>query len=257
VALDTPDPFWAIGRFYSNFAQTTDQEVLDHLERNHRRTVEVEAGVGQLSLPGSLTTPSAPAGVVVFAHGSGSSRFSPRNREVADVLHRAGLATLLFDLLTAEEAHDRSKVFDVEMLAYRLVEVTEWLRAVPEMRSLPVGYFGASTGAAAALLAAADPRSNVFAVVSRGGRPDLALDQLSNVRAPTLLIVGGDDHVVLGLNRRALAVLRCEADLAVVPGAGHLFEEPGTLQAAADLARRWFVDHLPFERGGGRGVTRG
>lgn len=257
VALDTPEPFWAIGRFYTNFAPTTDQEVLDQLERNHRRTVEVEARVGKLLLPGSLTMPSAPVGVVVFAHGSGSSRFSPRNREVADVLHRAGLATLLFDLLTADEAHDRSKVFDVAMLASRLVEVTEWLRSFPEMRSLPIGYFGASTGAAAALLAAADQRANVFAVVSRGGRPDLAMDQLSNVRAPTLLVVGGDDHVVLGLNRRALAELRCEADLAVVPGAGHLFEEPGTLQAAADLARRWFVDHLPFEGRGDRAVTRG
>lgn len=257
VALDTPEPFWAIGRFYTNFAPTTDQEVLDQLERNHRRTVEVEARVGKLLLPGSLTMPSAPVGVVVFAHGSGSSRFSPRNREVADVLHRAGLATLLFDLLTADEAHDRSKVFDVAMLASRLVEVTEWLRSFPEMRSLPIGYFGASTGAAAALLAAADQRANVFAVVSRGGRPDLAMDQLSNVRAPTLLVVGGDDHVVLGLNRRALAELRCEADLAVVPGAGHLFEEPGTLQAAADLARRWFVDHLPFEGRSDRAVTRG
>ncbi len=193
---------------------------------------------------GHLTLPNGATGVVVFAHGSGSSRHSPRNRYVAAVLNQAGLGTLLFDLLTAGEEHDRANVFDIDLLAHRLVDVTRWLRAQPAASSLPIGYFGASTGAAAALWAATEPGAGIAAVVSRGGRPDLAGPRLRAVTAPTLLIVGGNDDVVVDLNRRAQAQLRCESRLAVVPGATHLFEETGTLQAAAGLARDWFTSHL-------------
>ncbi len=194
---------------------------------------------------GWLTMPDQATGFVLFAHGSGSSRRSPRNRYVAAVLNQAGLGTLLFDLLTPDEEADRANVFDIGLLARRLIDVTGWwLRSQPGSAGLPVGYFGASTGAAAALWAAAEPGNGIAAVVSRGGRPDLAGPRLSSVRAPTLLIVGGRDDVVLGLNRQAQAELRCENQLAVVPGATHLFEEPGTLAAAAGLARDWFVRHL-------------
>ena len=175
----------------------------------------------------------------------GSSRHSTRNRYVAGVLNDAGLGTLLFDLLTPEEELDRANVFDIGLLARRLAEVTGWLRAQPRAAQAAVGYFGASTGAAAALRAAAEPGAGIAAVVSRGGRPDLARPRLAAVTAPTLLIVGGRDEVVLDLNRRAQAELRCENDLAVVPGATHLFEEPGTLEAAAALARDWFISHFP------------
>jgi putative phosphoribosyl transferase len=182
-------------------------------------------------------------GLVVFVHGSGSGRHSPRNRFVAGVLHHAGLGTLLFDLLTPEEERDRANVFDIELLAGRLTAVTCWVRAHRACRALSVGYFGASTGAAAALWAAAgDPQ--VAAIVSRGGRPDLAAPRLAEVRAATLLVVGGRDAVVLQLNEWARARMRCEVGLAVVPGATHLFEEPGTLEQAAGLARNWFIDHL-------------
>ena len=183
-------------------------------------------------------------GLVVFAHGSGSSRHSHRNRYVAEIVTKAGLGTLLFDLLTQGEEADRANVFDIGLLARRLIDATRWLRAQPGAAGLPVGYFGASTGAAAALWAAAEPGIAIAAVVSRGGRPDLAGSRLGYVRAPTLLIVGGRDDVVLGLNRDAQAGLRCENQLAVVPGATHLFEEPGTLAAAAGLARDWFAGHL-------------
>jgi putative phosphoribosyl transferase len=208
------------------------------------RTDEIEVVAGQVRLAGSLTVPDHALGLVVFVHGSGSSRHSPRNRSVAGVLQEAGLATLLFDLLTPEEALDRAAVFDIELLAARLARVTTWLREQPECRSLPVGFFGASTGAGAALWAAADPGADVAAVVCRGGRPDLAGPRLTGVRAPTLLIVGGRDDVVLELNEAAAARLRCEHQLEVVPQATHLFEEPGTLATAAVLARNWFVAHL-------------
>ncbi len=181
---------------------------------------------------------------MVFAHGSGSSRHSPRNRYVAAVMTAAGLGTLLFDLLTPEEELDRSNVFDIELLAGRLAQVTEWLGAQPRAGQAAIGYCGASTGAAAALWAAAEHGASIAAVVSRGGRPDLARPRLAAVTAPTLLIVGGDDDVVLDLNRRAQAELRCENHLAIVPGATHLFEEPGTLDSAAALARDWFTTHL-------------
>jgi len=201
---------------------------------------------GEVRLAGYLTVPENAAGIVVFAHGSGSSRHSPRNRHVARVLNQAGLGTLLFDLLTPEEELDRANVFDIDLLARRLTEVTRWLRTQPRAVRAAVGYFGASTGAAAALWAAAEPGTGIAAVVSRGGRPDLARPRLGAVTAPTLLIVGGNDDVVLDLNRRAQTELHCENHLAVVPGATHLFEEPGTLDAAAALARDWFISRLSY-----------
>lgn len=205
---------------------------------------ETEIFSGSVRLLGHLNVPADAAGVVVFAHGSGSSRRSPRNRSVARVLNDAALGTLLFDLLTPAEELARSNVFDIDLLGHRLAGVRAWLREQPLAGGLPVGYFGASTGAAAALWASVEPGGEVSAVVSRGGRPDLAGPRLGAVRAPTLLIVGGRDEVVLGLNRRAQARLVCESRLEVVPGATHLFEEPGTLQAAAELARDWFLLHL-------------
>jgi len=193
---------------------------------------------------GHLTVPDDVHAIVVFAHGSGSSRHSPRNRFVASVLNSGGLGTLLFDLLTPAEELDRANVFDIPLLARRLIDVTSWLRGQPEGRNAAVGYFGASTGAGAALWAAADAEADVAAVVSRGGRPDLAAPRLGDVRAPTLLIVGGYDTVVLELNRDAQSQMRCENQLSIVPGASHLFEEPGTLNMAAELARDWFADHM-------------
>jgi len=207
-------------------------------------TREVEIAVGEVRLPGDLTLPPEPAGAVIFAHGSGSSRLSPRNRSVAGTIVDAGLATLLFDLLTAGEAADRANVFDIELLAERLLAATRRIRHEPEVGVLPIGYFGASTGAAAALWAAAEPDARVRAVVSRGGRPDLAGDRLEQVTAPTLLIVGGEDHTVMELNREAQRQIRCENDLVVIPGAGHLFEEPGALDEVAHWATGWFVAHL-------------
>jgi putative phosphoribosyl transferase len=208
------------------------------------RSQEVQPTAGAVRLPGDLAVPDNPRGIVVFAHGSGSGRHSARNRHVAGILNDAGLGTLLFDLLTPEEELNRANVFDIGLLAGRLAEVTGWLRAQPGTAAAAIGYFGASTGAAAALWAAAEPGAGIAAVVSRGGRPDLARPRLGAVTAPTLLIVGGHDEVVLDLNRRAQAELRCENRLAVVPGASHLFEEPGTLDAAAALARDWFISHL-------------
>lgn len=197
-----------------------------------------------VSLPGILAIPANATGIVAFAHGSGSSRLSPRNAAVASHLNSAGLATLLFDLLTPGESADRANVFDIELLGGRLELVCRWLAARPESRGMPIGLFGASTGAAAALVAAAAQPDLVAAVVSRGGRPDLAGSALPRVDAATLLIVGSLDTVVLDLNRRALAAMRGDHELTVVPGATHLFEEPGTLDQAAGLARDWFVAHL-------------
>lgn len=208
---------------------------------------EVEIPAGSRRLNGLLTVPAEPLGVVVFAHGSGSGRFSPRNQFVAKVLVEQGLATLLLDLLEEEESEDRDNVFDIELLAGRLLSAAEWLRQDSRTRSLRLGYFGASTGAAAALVAAARHPDSVAAVVSRGGRPDLAGEELSDVRCPTLLIVGGNDEVVVELNRQALSELRCPARLMIVPGATHLFEEPGTLGEVARLASHWFLQHLTPE----------
>lgn len=202
--------------------------------------------VGPTALDGDLVLPEGAESVVLFAHGSGSSRRSPRNRFVAERLQRAGLGTLLFDLLTPVEADDRANVFDVVLLADRLIRATQRIRE--DREGVWVGYFGASTGAAAALWAAAAPELRIGAVVSRGGRPDLAGDRLAEVTAPTLLIVGGHDEVVLELNQRAERLLGGPSQLAIVPGATHLFEEPGTLEAAADLAAEWFTRHLGVRR---------
>lgn len=206
--------------------------------------VPVRVQSGSVTVAGALTVPKEPCGAVIFAHGSGSSRHSVRNKYVATVLNDAGFATLLFDLLTPDEEADRANVFDIGLLAGRLVDVTIWLAAHPDTAGLPIGYFGASTGAAAALAAAADDRVDIAAVVSRGGRPDLAGARLANVTAPTLLIVGARDEMVLELNRQAQAAMTAECELSVIDGATHLFEEPGTLEQAAALARDWFSRHL-------------
>ncbi len=192
------------------------------------------------NLDGDLALPADASGLVLFAHGSGSSRFSVRNREVARVLNGRRLATLLFDLLDSEEAADRRRVFDIPLLGSRLTQAIDWAGRQPALAALPIGLFGASTGAAAALVAAARRPETVVAVVSRGGRPDLAFDDLPAVRAPTLLIVGAEDREVLQLNRDAAAALRCRWQLEIVPRATHLFEEPGTLEQVADLAAAWF-----------------
>ena len=208
------------------------------------REVEIsEAGVG---LPGTLTIPEHAWGIVVFAHGSGSSRLSPRNVSVAETLNVRGFGTLLFDLLTPDEAADRENVFAVELLAERLAAATRWLRKRAE-GNLPIGYFGASTGAAAALWAAAELPDKVVAVVSRGGRPDMAGSRLAKLAAPTLLIVGGEDAIVLDLNREAFAQIRCEKDLVIVPGATHLFEEPGALEEVSQHAVGWFERFMSDE----------
>ncbi len=210
------------------------------------RSVQAEnVAIPPFGLAGILRLPTVAArGIVVFAHGSGSSRLSPRNNFVADQLQQAALGSLLFDLLTEEEAEDRANVFDIDLLADRLVTASRWVREHATTRGLPIGYFGASTGAAAALVAAAEGHADIAAVVSRGGRPDLAHGALVRVKAPTLLIVGGDDPEVLELNRAAQRALQCESKLKVVPGASHLFEEPGTLESVVDLARSWFLDHF-------------
>jgi putative phosphoribosyl transferase len=215
------------------------------------RVVRVDAG--QVTLEGTLATPAGATGVVLFAHGSGSSRHSPRNRYVAEVLRGGGLATLLVDLLTAEEEsvdlRTRALRFDIELLADRLVGAIDWLRDASDTQGLPVGIFGASTGGGAALVAAARRPDRVHAVVSRGGRPDLAGDALPEVKAPTLLLVGGHDGPVIALNEQAMARMqtatpRPHVRLEIVPGATHLFEEPGTLEIVARSAREWFVQHL-------------
>jgi len=196
------------------------------------------------ALQGLLGVPPRAVGLVVFAHGSGSGRLSPRNQHVASALREAGIATLLLDLLTPDEEGDRAKVFDIALLAERLGQATEWARRDAATRSLPVGYFGASTGGGAALVAAAQQPDVAAAVVSRGGRPDLAGDALERVQAPTLLIVGSLDTQVIELNQHALARLHCEKALSIVPGASHLFEEPGTLDDVVRLATAWFLQHL-------------
>ncbi|MEU0599338.1 phosphoribosyltransferase family protein [Streptomyces sp. NPDC006393] len=255
ISLDTPPGFFAVGQFYEDFGQLEDEDVIACLRRRPSVTEasggdpeavdqEVEVAAGAVRLGGHLTVPADASGVVLFAHGSGSGRHSPRNQFVAAGLNRAGLGTLLFDLLTEEEARDRANVFDTELLAARLAGATGWLRGRSAAEGLAIGYFGASTGAAAALWAAAEPDARIAAVVSRGGRPDMAGPRLAVVTSPTLLIVGGADHTVLDLNRTAQSQLTCESRLSVVPGATHLFEEPGALEQVTDLARDWFTDHM-------------
>jgi len=245
VVLEQPEPFWAVGNWYEHFDPVSDDDVvalLTHAMLPMSRDVTLAVDGGHLH--GDLVVPPAARGVVVFAHGSGSSRHSPRNRWVAERLQTAGMATLLIDLLTEDEAGLRSNVFDIDVLTARLRTAVARLGELPETHHLPVGLFGASTGAAAALCAAADTEHHVVAVVSRGGRPDLAGPALGRVTVPTLLIVGGDDGVVIGLNEEAAAQLPCVHRLAIVPGASHLFEEPGTLEQVADLAVTWFTKYF-------------
>jgi putative phosphoribosyl transferase len=284
VCLDAPPFFAAVGTFYHDFGQVPDADVTMLLDRaaaaqelaevqappprkpptttaiTHSaaptaglaaRDEPVEVQAGSVMLAGQLTVPAHSRGVVVFVHGSGSSRHSPRNRYVAGQLNQAGLGTLLFDLLTPHEELNRAHVFDIERLADRLNAVTGWLRTQPGGEQLPVGYFGASTGAAAALWAAAEPRAQVDAIVSRGGRPDLAEPRLAAVRAPTLLIAGAKDEVVLALNREAQQWLRCQNRLAIVPGATHLFEEPGALATVTRLTQEWFGNWFSARSGAG------
>jgi putative phosphoribosyl transferase len=211
---------------------------MNHSERHE--IVKITAGSVQLD--GILDIPENARGIVLFAHGSGSSRYSPRNQYVAGVLRTAGSGTLLFDLLTADEANDRSKVFDIDLLAQRLQYATEWVRV--NLKGLKIGYFGSSTGAAAALQASVEPETEISALVSRGGRPDIVMPILDKVKAPTLLIVGGNDFEVLRLNKLAYERLQCEKELKIVSGATHLFEEPGKLQEVADLTASWFANHF-------------
>ncbi len=226
---------------------------MSELSSKSKSSNEIRIPINSITLEGNLTIPEGAKGIVVFAHGSGSSRFSSRNRYVAQELQKEGLGTLLFDLLTAEEeridmvtAHLR---FDIDLLATRLVEVTNWLLNNPDTKKLNIGYFGASTGAAAALIAAKEHANTVKAVVSRGGRPDLAEKALPDVKAPTLLIVGGEDFQVIEMNQWALDRLKAgQKELKIVPGATHLFEEPGTLEEVANLAGEWFKRHLQEEK---------
>lgn len=260
VCLHSDPNLMAIGLWYQDFSQTSDEEVIKYLGRKHasgghQKSARTEAAnavseqrvkipAGNRQLEGILRVPGNAAGVIAFAHGSGSGRYSPRNQFVARILNEAAIATLLLDLLEEEEAQDRSKVFDIELLAQRLEFAATWLARATETQGLPRGYFGASTGAAAALVAAARNPDSVVAIVSRGGRPDLAAEALPTVTAPTLLIVGGNDDVVLDLNRQAFDRLRCTKELVVIPHATHLFPEPGALEEVAELATQWFVRFL-------------
>lgn len=257
VCLLSPQDFQAVGYYYRDFSPTEDGQVLHLLDAaaslphhanraggNGSLEDDVEIPAGAAVLRGSLYLPARCDGTVLFAHGSGSSRHSTRNRFVASVLHGAGLGTLLLDLLSPDEEVDRRNVFDVGLLAQRLSAATHWLEARHDGSAGRIGYFGASTGAGAALWAAAEPGAQVAAVVSRGGRPDLAGPRLAAVKAPTLLIVGGADTHVLALNRQAMAGMQAPTRLEIVPGATHLFEEPGTLAMAATLATDWFRQHL-------------
>lgn len=257
VALQAPRGFMAVGSFYEDFGQTTDEDVERILAEHappsgagasgtappEARDAEVDVEVDGLRLPGHLHLPARARAVVVFAHGSGSSRHSPRNRQVAAALHETGLGTLLFDLLTESEAADRRNVFDIGLLAGRVVAAIDWAADRDETGGLPVGLFGASTGAAAALDAAADRPDRVHAVVSRGGRADMA-ERIDRVRAPVLLVVGSRDTTVVDMNRQAQRRLASSNRLELVDGAGHLFEGPGQLEEVARLARDWFVDAL-------------
>jgi putative phosphoribosyl transferase len=261
VCVHATDAMHAIGNWYEAFPQVPDAEVLQLLERPARGTQafverEVSIPADDVRLRGVLSLPPNPRGLVLFAHGSGSSRFSPRNRHVAQLLREQGLATLLFDLLTSEEESlDRQTTelrFNIPLLTRRLLQVTDWTGMLPDLRELPLGYFGSSTGAAAALEAAAERPARVRAIVSRGGRPDLARDSLLRVLTPSLFIVGGDDQPVILLNLRAAEQMSAPQAVMIIPGATHLFEEPGALDEVARLAGEWFLRYLgqpPLERG--------
>jgi putative phosphoribosyl transferase len=250
VCLLEPDELWAVGLWYRDFAPVPDGEVIrmlyghadDPPPPSPAQTREVRIPIA--GILGDVTLPARPQGLVIFAHGSGSSRFSPRNRQVAQRLTERGLATLLLDLLQYGEESDRTNVFDVGLLSQRLVRATLWAQRQADLGSLPIGYFGASTGTAAALAAAAELPGRIAAVVSRGGRPDLAAHYLPAVTAPVLLIVGSRDDAVLELNREARELLQATSELAIVDGATHLFEEPGALEQVAQLAGDWFERHL-------------
>jgi putative phosphoribosyl transferase len=248
VCLAVPLDVGAVGLWYADFDQVSDTDVvalLDEAERSLKsERWEGSLRLDSVDLPATLVVPPEPSGAILFAHGSGSGHASPRNVAVARTLESAGLGTLRFDLLTPEEAINRVNVFKIGLLGSRLAAATSWMLRRPETRELPLGYFGASTGAAAALWAAASFPDVVRAVVSRGGRPDLARPRLGLVKAPTLLIVGGNDREVLALNHAAAEELRCEHEIAIVPGATHLFEEPGALDRVAELALGWFCNHI-------------
>ena len=269
VCLSAPEDFYAVSRFYADFGQVSDQEVITLLEKaremppkserfsdRHMNTQEVSIDLGAIRLPGTLSIPANPTGLVLFAHGSGSSRRSPRNRFVAEILQSRGLSTLLFDLLTSDEEHVDQQTsqyrFDIPLLAERLIGATRWIERATSVRDLPIGYFGASTGAAAALIAAAELPHLIRSVVSRGGRPDLAGEYLPRVEASVLLIVGGKDYLVLRLNQAALRKLRCkDKHLVVIPKATHLFDEEGALEQAARHAAEWFDRTLEHPQFGG------
>jgi putative phosphoribosyl transferase len=251
ICLSTPAFFQAVGQYYDDFSQTTDEDVRELLARgSYERSImsEVQIHAGRAVLSGNLNIPENANALLLFAHGSGSSRHSPRNQFVARTLNESGLATLLFDLLTREEeaidTQTRELRFNIHLLAERLVHATKWAKQQEETRNLRIGYFGSSTGGAAALVAAVDIPQDIGAVVSRGGRPDLAGEALPKVKAPTLLIVGGNDDIVIELNEQARDRMRCEVKLEIVPGATHLFEEPGALAKVAKLASDWFIAHL-------------
>lgn len=245
VCLEAPENFQAVGQFFEDFSQVEDEEVVQLLQKNSEGMDPlVRIPAGPLNLEGELFLPAHAKGLVIFAHGSGSSRHSPRNQRVAKALQQRQIGTLLFDLLTPQEDQTYSTRFNIDLLTERLLQATHWLQQQPQTEGLALGYFGASTGAAAALKAAAALGKKIQAVVSRGGRPDLALEDLPRVTAPTLLIVGGHDPQVLELNQMAYAALRGERKLEVVPGATHLFEEPGTLEEVERLAGDWFEKQL-------------
>lgn len=261
VYVTAPHELYAIGAWYDDFRQVEDEEVVATLERTRQPAAaapraeaiaDVHIEIQDRTLEGMLAIPPGAQGLVIFAHGSGSSRHSPRNQFVARTIRQAGVATLLFDLLTREEEREDAVTghlrFDIELLAERLAAVTDWAMRDQRTKHLRIGYFGSSTGAAAALIAAGRMPQAIGAVVSRGGRPDMAKPSLREVRAPTLLIVGGDDTLVLELNQQAYAQLPGHKELQIIPGASHLFEEPGALEEVARLAAQWFAQHLGAAR---------
>ena len=249
ICLTSSENFQSVSKWYEDFSQVSDDQVIETLAKFQDQKAlfdvysEVEITSGELHLPGELVVPSGALGLVIFAHGSGSSRMSPRNLMVARALNRAKIGTLLFDLLTPQESEERENVFDVDLLSKRLISATQWVRTYPETKPLKIGYFGASTGAAAALKAASQFGNGIAAVVSRGGRPDLTGNRIHLVDTPTLLIVGGNDEIVLALNRQAQSQLK-NARVLVIPGATHLFEEPGALEHVAEYSIDWFTKHF-------------